>query len=441
MRTLKAIDTASIIDKSIAVAFRKDGVEAVFGYLGPWSKCLTPVRLQILRNAGYFIGFFFEDDPTYAKYFSLSQGHADANVAIRHAEALGVPHGTGICYTVDYDTQDGDIPFIRAYLTGVKHATAGKYRVGLYAKASILQALRDEVDYLIEPSAWANSAQVTGIAAYQNSVSLTRNGISVDIDDVYDSSILWQPKEASHLTNSSHSANHLMPIKVQVNAQPQEDGIQVQVGNDYVTYVPLTVFIKNGIPVEQVGDKFIAHGVTYTAETNAALEPFLPWTALGVGVIPKKIADGWNFVIPTDVPTTLGSSALTTINGQDVVDVIEGTVNPSDGKFYFPAKLNGVGVDVVLDTGALRLEVTQQVGQAANLPNDGPAYLGGVGGSGQAGYSSTGTLGVGTKTFPNTPIYVVGSVFNLLGSTFLNDNGLDLLLSYSTNKAYFLKRN
>ncbi|KPV42034.1 glycoside hydrolase domain-containing protein [Alicyclobacillus ferrooxydans] len=430
---MKAIDTASVIDKSIAAAFRNDGIEAVFGYLGPWSKCLTPARLQILRDAGYFIGFFFEDDPTYAKYFSLSQGQADANVAIRHAEALGVPHGTGICYTVDYDAQTGDIPSICAYLAGVKHATTGKYRVGLYAKASILQALRDEVDYLIEPSAWANGAQVTGVAAYQNSVSVARHGISVDIDDVYEPSILWTPP--------NKGGNALTALKIQINGQPQEDGIQVQVGNDYVTYVPLTVFIKNGIPVEQVGDKYIAHGVTYTAETNAALEPFLPWTALGVGVIPKKIADGWNFVIPIDVPASSSSSVPSIINGQEVVDVIEGTVNPSDGKFYFPAKLNGVAVDVVLDTGALRLEVTEQVGQDANLPNDGPAYLGGVGGSGQAGYSSTGTLGVGTKTFPNTPIYVVGSVFNLLGSTFLNDNGLDLLLSYSTNKAYFLKRN
>lgn len=185
---MKAIDTIADITPQTASALKSQGVEAVFGYLGAWSKCLTIARVQVLKDAGLRIGSLFEGD---GKTFSAEQGKIDAEIAKRHAYLIGQPYGTGICTCVDYDMQPSDYPQLDAYLNAWKMVMAGKYDTGLYAGYDVLAAFQDKADYTIQASAWSNGQKLSGVAAYQNSASTTLCGIGVDIDEVYDTSILW----------------------------------------------------------------------------------------------------------------------------------------------------------------------------------------------------------------------------------------------------------
>lgn len=186
---MKVIDTISDITPKTALALKHQGVRAVFGYLGHWSKCLTPSRVKVLQDATLPIGFFFEGG---GRTFSAAQGYADANEAIHYAALLGVPRGVGIgiCPAVDYDAQPADYPAIRAHWRSWRRVLGSDFRLGMYAGEHVLEALKDEYDYSIEPSAWGGH-HIPGIAMYQNSVSTTLCGIGVDIDELYDASILW----------------------------------------------------------------------------------------------------------------------------------------------------------------------------------------------------------------------------------------------------------
>ena len=222
-------------------------------------------------------------------------------------------------------------------------------------------------------------------------------------------------------------------IAIQINGKPEANGIQVQIGHTYVTYIGISTFVKFGvIPEHVMGQVYLIDGIHYTAVLSSALEPFFPWSALG-HVIPQKIPLGWNFEIVSEKP----SPSKTTINGQTVVAVLHGHQNGN--QFYFPATVNGVDVNFMLDTGALELEITEPIGTLANCQKGNPITLTGVGGGLQEGYNSIVTLNAGGHVFTDVPCFVLGSVYNLLGNTFLNSQGLDVLLSNSTQTAYLLK--
>jgi len=200
---LKAVDTITDISPAKALALRQAGVDAFFGYLGPWSKCFPPVRVKVLLDAGFWLGSFFEANGTGPAAFSAATGRADAQLALTHAKNLGQPKGSGICPAVDYDAQPQDFDRIRAYLNGWWSVIGGMYKLGLYGNPAVLEAFRGEVDYLIQPSAWSGNIRVPGIAAYQHSVSTTLAGISVDIDEVYDVSILWNREGVGKLPDQT----------------------------------------------------------------------------------------------------------------------------------------------------------------------------------------------------------------------------------------------
>lgn len=188
---IRAIDTITEITPVTALALKQSGVGAVFGYLGPWAKCWTPARLKVVLDAGMYAGSFFEGVGTSPTAFSAGTGRADAQLSLLSAKNIGQPKGSGICPAVDYDAQPQDFDRIHAYLNGWRSVIGGMYRLGLYGNPAVLEAFRGEVDYLFQPSAWSGTTRVQGIAAYQNSVSTTLAGINVDIDEVYDPTILW----------------------------------------------------------------------------------------------------------------------------------------------------------------------------------------------------------------------------------------------------------
>lgn len=163
---------------------------AVFGYIGLLNRYhLTTDRIRVIRDAGLSLGLFHEGGA--GKTFNAALGKQHATDALGHAQSLGIPHGVGICPSVDYDMPTSDFAGLRAYLSAWKAVMGGMYRTGLYGPPQVLTAFRSEVDYIIQPSAWSGGKRLPGIAMWQNSVSTTLCGINVDVDEVYDASILW----------------------------------------------------------------------------------------------------------------------------------------------------------------------------------------------------------------------------------------------------------
>lgn len=274
---MRAIDTVTDITAQTALALKQKGVGAVFGYLGPWSKCLTVERVKILKDAGLLIGTLFEGD---GKTFSAAQGKRDALMAKQHAESIGQPYGTGICTCVDYDAQPSDYPAIQAYIRAWRSVMDGYYRTGLYAPYDVLKAMRGEVSFLIEPSAWSNGQRLPGIAAYQNSVSTTLCGIGVDIDEVYDTSILW-----------GGSSVEYPKVLAQVDGK---DVLAVAVGN--TTYLNWTVARDSGCNITKVAVGDVEIKGNKPPQVSDTVTTYIKWSSIPtIDANPKHVNGVWQF--------------------------------------------------------------------------------------------------------------------------------------------------
>jgi len=146
-RSATACDCATIIDAAKASTLYSNGYRVIGRYLtgtvgGTTSKALTSSEIQIILNAGLRFFPIYEDHGTTNSYFTSNQGAYDAYKAIVASENLGLPSGTFIYFSVDYDAIDSQvtsnvIPYFQAIKSYFDNYCSQKYKVGIYGARNL----------------------------------------------------------------------------------------------------------------------------------------------------------------------------------------------------------------------------------------------------------------------------------------------------------------
>jgi hypothetical protein len=106
------------------------------------SKIARAEEVQASLAAGLDVGLIWQDTKADAKR-GRGGGLDDGHEALRQATALAAGAGMTIYFAVaDYDVPDVDLPVIEDYVRAVRDVFAGRYRVGVYGKRSIVERLR-----------------------------------------------------------------------------------------------------------------------------------------------------------------------------------------------------------------------------------------------------------------------------------------------------------
>lgn len=203
-----AVDCSARLTPTTTAGLKAAGVVAVGRYLGfktqGWSKCLTPDELQAIHAAGLSVVLIWESDPTSEGYFNYAKGVADAKLAVEEAAYLGVPKGTAIYFTADYDAQPSDMPVIISYFEGVRAGLAGQYLVGAYGSYSVLEALKASSyapDKYWQTSAWSKGQIFPDSHIYQYQNNATLAGVAVDRDTIQNDAGAWPEIGGEDLKN------------------------------------------------------------------------------------------------------------------------------------------------------------------------------------------------------------------------------------------------
>lgn len=193
METLfKGIDCATPITKSVAAQLMSEGYKFAGRYLVPsGTKRLTKSEAQILTDAGLLILTVYETSANRAQSGS-SNGIIDGIRAYAYAKEIEMPESGCIYFAVDYGAASSDYENIAAYLKSAK-AQIGNYKLGVYGSYYIVEEMCRRVlcDCYWQCVAWSNGKVSERINAYQHSWGKTAAGISVDLNDCYDATGLW----------------------------------------------------------------------------------------------------------------------------------------------------------------------------------------------------------------------------------------------------------
>jgi hypothetical protein len=166
-------------------SLQKAGVKFVVRYIGSKdytssrsSKWLSPSEYRSLKEAGIQVAVVFE---TTAKRpeSGKSAGVADAKVAEKEIEYIGLPADIPVYFAVDYDDTVG--PNIRGYFDGIA-TVLPKSRIGVYAGYKILKVLLDEkrATYGWQTYAWSGGKWDSRAQLQQYSNGKTIGGADVD---------------------------------------------------------------------------------------------------------------------------------------------------------------------------------------------------------------------------------------------------------------------
>jgi len=146
-RTATALDTATRLTTSTAIALKNAGYNTVGRYLvnvngGTLDKKMTAEELQIMANAGLKVFPIFQTIGNKASYFTPEQAVFDAASAKNAAKEFGFPIGTVIYFAVDYDVLTADIDSnIIPYFTNIKANMGKAYRIGVYGPRMVCTQL------------------------------------------------------------------------------------------------------------------------------------------------------------------------------------------------------------------------------------------------------------------------------------------------------------
>lgn len=199
---MEAIDCASTLTQTAAIALKNTGIVAVGRYLGKknttWWKAMGAGELKIIFNAGLAVFLIWEGNPTFAGYFNYAKGVSDAALALDEAAYLGAPGGTAIYFTVDYDAQPGDMAAIAEYFRGVRDRLKGQYLVGAYGSYSVMTALSAAAgppDRYYQTYAWSRGQVYAGNHIYQYQNDITLGGVAVDRNKIEYKAGTWPELE------------------------------------------------------------------------------------------------------------------------------------------------------------------------------------------------------------------------------------------------------
>lgn len=174
------------------------GIRLVSRYLShDTGKNLTAAEARALHAAG--IGILLNWESVEGRPLGgAATGGMDGRDAAALCEQIGAPHGLTIYYSCDTDTTPGQWPIIADYYAAAGKATAGRYQVGVYGEADLIDYLHRQgvVTSEWQTVAWSNGRLSANADLFQYLINQTMAGAAVDFDRIINPDQLgaWWPE-------------------------------------------------------------------------------------------------------------------------------------------------------------------------------------------------------------------------------------------------------
>lgn len=162
--------------------FKASGADGIARYLTNSMadvRQITKAEVDDAHTAGLAVHFFYEENPTWAGYFTFAQGAEDARQAEARLAELGAPDGTVVYYAVDTNI---DPNLTVAYFNGVESATTPKSIPGGYGYQRFCEFAHSQFPNVGKHLAQTYGAPTVPLDLFQH-LQETRCGVSVDVND------------------------------------------------------------------------------------------------------------------------------------------------------------------------------------------------------------------------------------------------------------------
>lgn len=132
-----AIDCMIPLNTTTLKTIKSYGYQIVGRYLsGGTNKVLTNSEIALINDNGLSFFPIYQDYGNSLQYFNYSQGLAAGTAACAAARGFGIPYGTVIYFSVDFDAQDTEITSaVIPHFQGIRDAVTAdhnQYAVGVY---------------------------------------------------------------------------------------------------------------------------------------------------------------------------------------------------------------------------------------------------------------------------------------------------------------------
>ncbi|MBT8226912.1 MAG: DUF1906 domain-containing protein [Dactylosporangium sp.] len=132
-----AFDCMYPLNSTTIVAIKNAGYRIAGRYLtGGTNKRLTSSEIALITDNGMSFFPIYQEYGNAVQYFSYDQGYAAGQAACQAAAEFGIPHGTVIYFSVDYDAIDTEITnFVIPHFRGIRDAVGVNqttYAIGVY---------------------------------------------------------------------------------------------------------------------------------------------------------------------------------------------------------------------------------------------------------------------------------------------------------------------
>ncbi|MGL5646450.1 MAG: glycoside hydrolase domain-containing protein [Clostridium sp.] len=139
-RSVSGCDAAQRLSLTDAQILKSSGYNIVGRYL-TGNFATTTEELTNILNAGLNVFPIYETGSYETSYFSAAQGTSDAVSAVQAARSFGIPQGTTIYFTVDYDMEGGEItnlvlPYFKAIFDTFT-SSEFQYNIGVYGSRNV----------------------------------------------------------------------------------------------------------------------------------------------------------------------------------------------------------------------------------------------------------------------------------------------------------------
>jgi hypothetical protein len=270
MTAPNAVDEYSPVTNPAALAAA--GIRLVSRYLSPPPnpKNLSAAEAAALHAVGISVLLNWEwmSGRTMA---GSAGGTQDGASAAQLAEQLGAPHGLTIYYSTDFDALPAQYATIAAYYRAAGAATSGRYRVGVYGHADLIDYLHGQgvVTSEWQTYAWSNGRLSDNADLYQYLNQQSLGGNAVDFDRIINLAALgaWTPAVFSPVLASSGDD------EMELIRNTGTGAVIAHLGGGVLNPVDLTtyqVWLDLGRPVTQLQTGPWQHYTNWLAAGNQA---------------------------------------------------------------------------------------------------------------------------------------------------------------------------
>lgn len=201
-------DCATKLTEASARRLKNAGYEYTLRYLGDSWKSFNKAEANAIQKVGLDLGSIFQTTADGASYFSKAQGEKDGRQATTWANNVDQPKGSVIYFAVDYDANStSQLNNIKAYFSGVKSTLSKNFKIGAYGSYTVIETLKDLVDYYWQTYAWSGGkiSKHAHLRQYENNI--IEQGVNIDKNEAYKKDIGQWGRKAKKTLNSKISNN------------------------------------------------------------------------------------------------------------------------------------------------------------------------------------------------------------------------------------------